>query len=77
MSLDKNELQDLMLSKMSANPDNQSDAFEALADAIVEYIKSNLEVDIPRGAVIDTVTGGSGAPAVGITNIDKIACTVK
>lgn len=77
MSLDKIILSDLMESEMSNNPKNQKDAFKNLAKAIVEHIVNNLEIDIPPGAVIKSVTGGSGAPAIGVPSSSKIRCTVK
>jgi len=77
MALDKAELREMLIDKMGGKPDNKEDAFESLADALVEYFKNNLEVDIPVGAITGSVTGGSGAPAVGIPNKDPIKCTVK
>ena len=53
--------------------DKSTDFTEALAKAIVE----NLEISIPIGDVIVTVSGGSGAPAVGVKNTSKIKCEVK
>lgn len=40
-----------------------------IADAIDDYVKTALvQATIPAGAVIVSVTGGGGAPAVGIPN---------
>ena len=75
--LDAGKLRDEMLSAMSSNPDNREDAFLALATAIAGHIKDNLEIDVPAGKVIGSVTGGSGTPAIGIVNPAKISCTVK
>ena len=55
------------------NIDNIDDFCEKLAKAIVE----NLEVKIPASQVITEVTGGSGAPALGVPNTEPIDCEVK
>jgi len=55
------------------NIDNIDDFCEKLAQAIVE----NLEVKIPASQVITEVTGGSGAPALGVPNPTPIDCEVK
>ena len=55
------------------NLDNIDDFCEKLAKAIVE----NLEVKIPATQVITEVTGGSGAPALGVPNATPIDCEVK
>lgn len=77
MALNKTELRDMMISKMSNKPDNSPDAFENLADAFIEYILDNIEVEIPAGSIVGSVTGGSGAPAVGIPNNTSIKCRVR
>ena len=55
------------------NIDNIDDFCEKLAKAIVD----NLEVKIPATQVITEVTGGSGAPALGVPNATQIDCEVK
>ena len=55
------------------NIDNIDDFCEKLAKAIVE----NLEVKISASQVITQVTGGGGAPALGIHNPSPIDCEVK
>ncbi|NQT34274.1 hypothetical protein HQ587_03720 [bacterium] len=55
------------------NIDNIDAFCEKLAQAIVD----NLEVKIPASQVITQVTGGSGAPAIGIPNPSPIECEVK
>ena len=55
------------------NADNIDAFCEKLAKAIVE----NLEVKIPATQVITEVTGGSGAPALGVPNTEPIDCEVK
>ena len=55
------------------NVDNIDEFCDKLARAIVE----NLEVKIPAAQVITQVTGGSGAPAVGVPNPSPIDCEVK
>ena len=55
------------------NLDNIDDFCEKLAKAIVD----NLEVKIPATQVITEVTGGSGAPALGVPNPSPIDCEVK
>ena len=56
-----------------SNIDNIDDFCDKLAKTIV----SNLEVKIPSSQVITQVTGGSGAPAVGVPNPAPINCEVK
>lgn len=65
-------------SQMSSMDENSSpeDASQAMATAIINYLKDNLEVKIPVSEVIVSVVGGSGAPAVGAANITKIACEI-
>ena len=55
------------------NIDNIDEFCDRLAKAIVD----NLEVKIPASQVITQVTGGSGAPALGVTNPSPIDCEVK
>lgn len=52
---------------------NAGDFANALAKAIVK----NLEISIPIGKVIVTVSGGAGALALGLKNTSKIKCEVK
>ena len=55
------------------NIDNIDEFCDKLAKAIVD----NLEVKIPMSQVITKVSGGSGAPAVGVPNAAPIDCEVK
>jgi len=55
------------------NIDNIDEFCDKLAKAIVD----NLDVKIPASQVITQVTGGSGAPAVGIPNPSPIDCEIK
>ncbi|MDP8238947.1 MAG: hypothetical protein P9X24_07645 [Candidatus Hatepunaea meridiana] len=55
------------------NIDNIDEFCDKLAKAIVD----NLEVKIPASQVIKQVTGGSGAPAIGIPNPSPIDCEIK
>ncbi len=46
-----------------------SDAAQDMADAIDIYVKTAIAtVTIPTGTFIVSVSGGSGAPAVGVSN---------
>lgn len=38
-------------------------------------VDDSVEIEIPVGAVIVSVTGGSGAPAVGVSNTTPIKCS--
>lgn len=49
---------------------------DAIADSIVDHVVANQLVQIPIGTVVVSVTGGSGAPAVGILNAAPITCDV-
>jgi len=55
------------------NTDNIDEFCAKLAKAIVD----NLEVKVPMSQVITKVSGGSGAPAVGVPNPSPIDCEVK
>ncbi len=55
------------------NIDNNEDFCEKLAKAIVD----NLEVKIPVSQVITQVSGGGGAPAIGVPNPTPIDLEVK
>ena len=55
------------------NIDNIDEFCDRLAKAIVD----NLDVKIPASQVITQVTGGSGAPALGVPNPSPIDCEVK
>lgn len=50
--------------------------WESIGTAIVSHIVENIEIKIPSGSVIVSVSGGSGAPAVGTTNSSPIDATV-
>ncbi len=49
---------------------------DAIASAIVTEITGNLEIKVPGSTYVDTVTGGSGAPAVGIKKVGTTTCSV-
>ena len=53
------------------------DNIEEFCDKLAKAIVDNLEVKIPASQVITQVTGGSGAPAIGIPNPSPIDCEVK
>lgn len=76
MAMSKEVLKAALLDAMSTAPDNKEGAMDALAGAIVDFLNANLEVKIPIGGVIGGVTGGSGAPAVGLPNTSKISCEI-
>lgn len=65
-----------MLDAMINEPGDKDGAMDALAGAIVDFLNANLEVKIPIGGVIGNVTGGSGAPAIGLPNTSKISCEI-
>ena len=73
MALDRNELKAEILDKMKNNPENKDDFMENLADAIAGYLVDNLEVTLPPGSVVTTVTG----QAVATKNPTSIVCEVK
>ena len=54
---------------------------DAIAKAVVKHIKDTLvitgaTVKIPAGEVITSVSGGSGAPALGVPNDSEIECLI-
>ena len=55
------------------NIDNIDDFCDQLAQAIV----ANLEVKIPSAQVIVQVSGGGGAPAIGMPNAAPIDCEIQ
>jgi len=50
---------------------------QEIADALAKAIIENLEVKIMPGDVIIAVSGGSGAPAIGVPNPNPIDCEIK
>lgn len=76
MSLEKDGLKAALMDAMDGNPETKEEAMGLMAGAIVNYFKNNLEVKIPAGGVIVSVTGGSGSAAKGDTNDTKISCEV-
>lgn len=78
MSLDKSGLKstlETIFNDVSSGV-TASDKAEALANAIDTYVKTALvNCSIPIGSVIIQVTGGSGAPAVGVPNTTPILLT--
>jgi len=79
MSLSADGLKNKMQQKMEGlTSESSPDAAQlAMCDAIVEYIKENLDITVPSGSFIETVTGGSGAPALGVANVDEVDCGVE
>jgi len=53
------------------------DNIDEFCDKLAQVIVDNLEVKIPASQVITQVTGGSGAPAVGVPNPSPIECEIK
>ena len=53
------------------------DNIEEFCDRLAKAIVDNLDVKIPASQVITQVTGGSGAPALGVPNPSPIDCEVK
>jgi len=61
----------------SLTSESSPDAAQSkMANAIINYIKENLEVKIPSGSLIETVSGGSGVAALGVANVDAVDCEV-
>jgi len=78
MSLSAAGLKREITAEMSNLDENSTPdaAADAMAKAIIDYLKDNLEVKIPTSSCIVSVTGGSGAPALGATNLTKIDCEI-
>ena len=53
------------------------DNIDEFCDRLAKVIVDNLDVKIPASQVITQVTGGSGAPALGVPNPSPIDCEVK
>ncbi len=54
----------------------QSDNIDDFSERLAAAINENLHVEIPAGQVIISVSGGSGAPAVGTPNPAPIVCNI-
>lgn len=50
--------------------------WEEIGEVIVKHIVDNIDIQIPIGSVIISVSGGSGAPAVGTPNTSPISADV-
>ena len=52
------------------NPPSDEDVWQMIAEKIVTHLitAGTVQVVIPAGAVIISVSGGSGTPAVGVSN---------
>lgn len=78
MSLDKSGLQSALETIFNdvSSGTTAADKAAALANAVDEYVKTALvNCSIPAGSVIISVSGGSGAPAVGVPNPTPISLT--
>lgn len=76
MSLDKSGLQSELQSAFEGlgSTKTAAQAATAISNAVDTYVKTAVaQVTIPAGAVVINVTGGSGAPAVGVPNPAPIA----
>lgn len=51
-------------------------ALGAIADAVVQHILTSSVITIVSGQVVIQVTGGSGAPAVGVPNTGAETCII-
>lgn len=72
MSINKNGLKNALLQSMSGNPTNKDDALDAMAEALVNYLKDNLEVKVPTGAFVTNATG----QVVATKNTTPLSCEV-
>lgn len=78
MALDKSGLQSTLRTIFEDLSEGKSadDAATSLSDAIDVYVKTAIAtVTVPSGTFIVSVTGGSGAPAVGIPNPAPVPVT--
>lgn len=73
MALDAAQLKSEMIKAMESTPDNRDEALGKLAETIVNHIKNNLEVVVPSGSFVTTVTG----QAVGTSNLLAVDCDLK
>ena len=46
--------------------------WEEISEIIINHIVDNIDIQIPIGSIIETVSGGSGAPAVGVANVSPV-----
>ena len=80
MALSGSVLKSLMVSNLQAlgrSAEHIDDAgLEAIANAVVQHILTSSVITIVSGQVVIQVTGGSGAPAVGIPNVGAETCLI-
>lgn len=80
MALEGTALKSLIISNLQALGRNVSeidqDAMGAIANAIVTHILTSSVITIVSGQVVIQVTGGSGAPAIGIPNTGAETCLI-
>lgn len=84
MAMNKTVLANAIVDKITnfsidknADPNAQvKKLWEDISEIIINHIVDNIDVQIPIGSVITTVSGGAGSPAVGIKNPSVIKVEV-
>ena len=80
MALNGTALKSLMVSNLQAlgrETQHIDDAgLEAIANAVVTHILTSAVITIVAGQVVIQVSGGSGAPAVGVPNVGAETCLI-
>ncbi len=57
MGISKDGLKAALVEALSSKPGSKDEALDAIAGAIVDYLRDNLEVKVPGGKYVTTVTG--------------------
>lgn len=84
MAMNKTVLANAIVDKITnfsidknADPNAQvKKLWEDISEIIINHIVDNIDIQIPIGSIIGTVSGGSGAPAVGVPNTSPIKIEV-
>ena len=72
-----NKITNFSIDKNETDPNAQvKKLWEEISEIIINHIVDNIDIQIPIGSVITTVSGGAGSPAVGIKNPSVIKVEV-
>lgn len=72
-----NKITNFSIDKNETDPNAQvKKLWEEISEIIINHIVDNIDIQIPIQSVITTVSGGSGAPAVGVKNVNPIKVEV-
>ena len=67
-----NQMEQMVASKQDGEAFDKNDGLIVISRAIVNHIREDLEIKVPRGSFVDTVTG----QAIGTANLNPVSCEV-